>query len=59
MAAIRENILISATARDKYIRGVKLLKNEFPGPTTSSLGIAAPPAQSALMICLWSGIMWR
>ncbi|HVW64602.1 MAG TPA: tyrosinase family protein [Nitrosospira sp.] len=40
--AIRENILTSATARDKYIKGVKLLKNEFPGPTTTSLGIAGP-----------------
>jgi tyrosinase len=39
---IRENILTSATARDKYIRGVKLLKNEFPGPTTASLGIGGP-----------------
>ena len=36
--AIRENILTSTTARDKYIQGVKSLKNEFAGPTTSDMG---------------------
>jgi tyrosinase len=40
--SIRSNILTNATARDKYIQGVKLLKNEFPGPTTIDLGIAGP-----------------
>ncbi len=40
--AIRENILNSVVARDKYIKGIKLLKNEFPGPTTQDLGIDGP-----------------
>src|SRR3954447_11519045 len=55
MAAIRENILASAAARDKYIRGVKLLKNEFPGPTTSSLGIAGPsqPVSTYDLFVVW------
>ena len=29
MAAIRNNIMSDANARDKYIQGVKLLKNDF------------------------------
>jgi tyrosinase len=29
MAAIRNNIISDANARDKYIQGVKLLKNDF------------------------------
>ena len=55
MAAIRENILVSATARDKYIQGVKLLKNEFPGPTTSSLGIEGPsrPVSTYDLFVVW------
>jgi tyrosinase len=55
MAAIRENILTSATARDKYVRGVKLLKNEFPGPTTSSLGVAGPsqPVSTYDLFVVW------
>ena len=40
--ATRHNILQDDTARDGYIRGVLLLKNEFPGPTTTSLGIPGP-----------------
>ena len=42
MAVIRHNILKNAAARDAYVRGVMLLKNEFPGPTTASLGIPGP-----------------
>ena len=42
MAVSRRNILQDNTARDRYIRGALLLKNEFPGPTTTSLGIAGP-----------------
>lgn len=57
--AIRENILTSATARDKYIQGVKLLKNEFTGPTTADLGIAGTSSRLALMTCSWFGIMLR
>ena len=45
MAAVRRNILGDATAREDYIRGVKLLKGEFLGPTTSDFGIAGSPRQ--------------
>lgn len=53
--AIRENILTSATARDKYIQGVKLLKNEFPGPTTSDLGISgtSQPVSTYDLFVVW------
>lgn len=43
--AVRSNILTDAGARDKFIRGVKLLKQEFTGPTTTSLGIPGPSQQ--------------
>ncbi len=43
--AVRFNILNNSAARDKYIQGVKLLKKEIPGPTTTSLGIAGPSQQ--------------
>src|SRR4026209_2731055 len=39
---VRSNILINTTARDQYIEGVNQLKNEFTGPTTTSLGIPGP-----------------
>ena len=39
MTVIRPNYLNSATARRRYGEGVNLLKAEFPGPTTTSLGI--------------------
>lgn len=42
MAAVRRNILGDATARQKYVQGVNLLKQEFTGPTTSDFGIAGP-----------------
>ena len=43
MAAVtRPNVVSNAAARTKYINGVKLLKGEFTGPTTSSLGIPGP-----------------
>ena len=42
MAIKRANLLIDAAAREKYARGVNLLKGEFTGPTTVSLGIAGP-----------------
>ena len=53
--AIRENILTSATARDKYIQGVRLLKNEFPGPTTSDLGISGTsrPVSTYDLFVVW------
>src|SRR5262245_22877511 len=42
MAVVRSNILRESTARDSYVRGVKLLKKDFTGPTTSNLGIPGP-----------------
>src|SRR5207249_4445568 len=42
MAVTRPNILNNAVARQKYTQGVNLLKNEFTGPTTQSLGIPGP-----------------
>ena len=45
MAAVRRNILGDSTARQNYIRGVNLLKQEFLGPTTSDFGIAGPSRQ--------------
>ncbi len=40
MAVVRSNIVTNTVARDSYVQGVKLLKEEHTGPTTSSLGIA-------------------
>lgn len=42
MAAVRKNILTDDRVRDQYVQGAKLLKEEFPGPTTQDLGIAGP-----------------
>jgi len=39
MAVTRFNILNNAAARTNYTKGVNLLKQEFPGNTTTSLGI--------------------
>jgi len=52
---VRSNILTNTTARDKYIQGVKLLKIEFPGPTTSSLGIPGPsrPVSTYDLFVVW------
>lgn len=56
--SIRENILTSDIARDKYIRGVKLLKNEFPGPTTTNLGMDGPsrPVSTYDLFVVWHHI---
>lgn len=45
MAGVRKNILTDAGARDAYVRGVKLLKQEFLGPTTRDFGIAGSSRQ--------------
>jgi len=46
MAAItRHNVVTNAAARTKYVTGIKLLKAEFTGPTTVSLGIPGPSAR--------------
>ena len=42
MAITRPNLLTDAVARRNYAQGVKLLKAEFTGPTTTSLGIPGP-----------------
>lgn len=43
MAVVRHNILQNSDARDKYIEGVKLLKQDFPGTTLADLGISPDP----------------
>jgi tyrosinase len=55
MAVERHNILNDATARQKYIQGVKLLKQEFPGPTTSDLGLDGPadPVSTYDLFVVW------
>ena len=46
MAAVtRANVVTNSAARAKYINGVKLLKAEFTGPTTTSLRIPGPNAR--------------
>lgn len=57
MAAItRPNVVTDAGARANYIRGVKLLKSEFNGPTTVSLGI---PGASAKVSTYDLFIVWH
>ncbi|MGH8653949.1 MAG: tyrosinase family protein [Gammaproteobacteria bacterium] len=53
--AVRSNILTNATARDKYIQGVKLLKAELTGPTTTELGIPGPsrPVSTYDLFLVW------
>lgn len=43
--AVRRNILADADARAGYVEGVRLLKNEFLGPTTEDLGIGGPAVE--------------
>lgn len=45
MAITRPNALSNASALTKYCDGVKKLKNEFTGPTTSDLGVPGPSQQ--------------
>jgi len=40
--AVRKNIVSNASARDNYVKGVKLLKAEPSGTSTGSLGIPGP-----------------
>ncbi len=42
MAVVRYNIVKNPAVCGQYVRGVKLLKAEFTGPTTSHLGIPGP-----------------
>lgn len=43
--AVRRNIVTNAAARDSYVQGVTLLKNEDSGTTTGSLGLPGPSKQ--------------
>jgi len=55
MAVTRPNLLTDAVARQKYAQGVNLLKAEFTGPTTASLGIpgSAKPVSTYDLFVVW------
>ena len=55
MAITRPNILLDAPARQKYTQGMNLLKGEFTGPTTASLGISGPsqPVSTYDLFVIW------
>ncbi len=55
MAITRRNILTDAAVRNKYADGVNLLKREFTGPTTKSLGISGPsrPVSTYDLFVVW------
>lgn len=55
MAITRPNLLSDAVARQKYAQGVALLKAEFTGPTTASLGIPGPsqPVSTYDLFVVW------
>ena len=55
MAITRPNLLTNAVARQKYADGVNLLKREFTGPTTRSLGIPGPsrPVSTYDLFVVW------
>ncbi len=53
--AVRKNILSDNAARDKFIRGVLLLKGENSGRTTANLGIPGParPVSTYDLFSVW------
>jgi tyrosinase len=55
MAVIRKNILGDAAVRDQFIRGVKLLKAEDSGSTTSDFGVpgASLPVSTYDLFVIW------
>ncbi len=55
MAVVRRNILTDAAARDGFVRGVKLLKQEPSGTTTTALGIGGPakPVSTYDLLVVW------
>jgi tyrosinase len=55
VAVIRRNILTNSNARDNFIRGVKLLKQESSGHTTADLGIpgAAKSVSTYDLFVVW------
>ncbi|MFJ9694352.1 tyrosinase family protein [Kitasatospora sp. NPDC101183] len=58
MAAVtRRNILSDTTARDDYVRGVGLLKQENSGTTTKQFGVPGPtaPVSTYDLFVVWHG----
>ncbi|MQA11766.1 MAG: tyrosinase family protein [Pseudonocardiaceae bacterium] len=55
MAAIRSSITNNAEARENFVRGVLLLKDEFLGPTTADFGITGPaePLSTYDLFTVW------
>jgi tyrosinase len=55
MAVVRKNILGNPAVRDAYVRGVKLLKQETSGQTTSDFGIPGPaqPVSTYDLFVVW------
>src|SRR5262245_1141467 len=55
MAITRPNLLTDPAARQKYAQVVALLKGEFSGPTTASLGIPGPsrPVNTYDLFVVW------
>ncbi|HMI53389.1 MAG TPA: tyrosinase family protein [Candidatus Saccharimonadales bacterium] len=55
MSITRVNILKNATAMGKFCAGIKQLKNEFTGPTTTDLGIDGPsrPVSTYDLFVVW------
>ena len=55
MAAVRRNILNNNAARDQFIRGVTLLKQESSGRTTTQLSIPGPahPVSTYDLFVVW------
>ncbi|MER7753289.1 tyrosinase family protein [Kitasatospora sp. NPDC097643] len=57
MAVVRRNILTDQTARDDYVRGILLLKQEVGRHTTRQFGIAGPdtPVRTYDLFVIWHG----
>lgn len=55
MAVVRKNILTDPAARDAYVRGVLLLKQEDSGRTTTEFGVAGPdePVSTYDLFVVW------
>ena len=55
MAITRHNLLTNHAVRQQYAQGVNLLKHEFTGPTTTSVGIPGPsqPISTYDLFVVW------
>jgi tyrosinase len=55
MAVTRKNIVTDTAVRDKFIQGVKLLKQETSGRTTTDFGISGPkqPVSTYDLFVVW------